>query len=431
MSSEINTEEGMSSSSSPGSQVKKRVISVGSRASSLALIQTKFVVSCLQDVYPEYDFNIHTMKTLGDKILEKPLPDIGDKGLFTQELEEALLTNQVDFIVHSLKDLPTALPDDCCIGAVLKREDPCDVIVLKKGMEANSALDIIQGNLSETKTVRIGTSSLRRQSQLQRINPSVVIKDVRGNLTTRLEKLDGLRDGVEYDALILACSGLKRAGYGDRISFTLGSDDDNDNSTVSSWMYAVGQGALAVECRLQDDFIHSLLKPLSDQTSMYEIIAERSLLSHLEGGCSVPIGVKSSWTSFSDLSLTAAVFSLDGTVKIEGKKCVKLNRSHAPLLDSDEEKEVAQLRKKRRLSVEQLTDAKDKLLNGLLVPRDCPVLHSNYESCFQMGLELAKELTLKGADALLKEIKETKERRKEERQRENAGKRDSSDSNEK
>lgn len=411
----------LSSPSNQRSSLNKKVIHVGSRASSLALIQTELVVSRLSKVYgDEYDFEIHTMKTIGDKILEKPLPEIGDKGLFTQELEEALLSNRVDFIVHSLKDLPTSLPDGCCIGAILEREDPCDVIVLKKGLQVDSASDLIYGKFPRVNpvegdaSVTIGTSSLRRQSQVRRMNPNAIVKDVRGNLTTRLEKLDGLKGNVSYDALILASSGLKRAGFQDRISFLLG-DDNNDFSSQDKqlipWLYAVGQGALAIECRSNDDLILTLLKPITDHKTVYEILAERSLLMHLEGGCSVPIGVQSSWSSYSDLLMTAAIFSVDGKTRIDGKSSVKLNRSHLPT-ESDEDKEIAHLKKKRKLSVHSLDLSSQTLLSGLLIPKDCPVLQSNYESCFKMGKDLAEQLSNLGGASLLKDIKDEKEKKR-------------------
>jgi hydroxymethylbilane synthase len=405
-----------------GNAGNKNIITVGSRASSLALIQTEFVVSSLKTIYGcEVDFQIHKMKTKGDKILEKPLPEIGDKGLFTQELEAALLSGQVDFIVHSLKDLPTALPTGCCIGVVLEREDPHDAIVLKNGLTVDSASDVLSGrlnNISDEK-VTIGTSSLRRQSQIRRINPNATVLDVRGNLTTRLEKLDGLRGDVAYDALILAKSGLKRAGYGDRISFTLNRSQEDSDDNID-WLYAVGQGALAIECRTHDDKIHDLLRPLTHFKTVYEVLAERSLLLSLEGGCSVPIGVSCQWTSFSDLSMLAAVFSVDGQTKIHCKSSVKLNRSHIPT-ESDEDREInTQIKKKRRLSLDHrqmpslLTDDNHNLLAGILIPKDCPVLQSNCELCFAMGKRIADELSKKGAESVLKEIKVEKAKRKQE-----------------
>ena len=396
---------------------EKTIITIGSRASSLAMIQTEFVVSCLKTIYGDIDFRIHKMQTKGDKILEKALPEIGDKGLFTQELEDALLRGHVDFIVHSLKDLPTSLPSGCCIGAILEREDPSDVIVLKDGLEVETVKDLLMGNFEGkcSETVTIGTSSLRRQSQIRGKNPNAKVCDVRGNLTTRLEKLDGHRGHVSYDALILAKSGLKRAGYADRISFTLPGNND-----AIEWLYAVGQGALAIECRTHDDKIHDLLRPLSHFKTVYEVLAERSLLLSLEGGCSVPIGVTVEWTSFSELSMTAAVFSIDGQTKIQYKSAIKLNRSHIPA-ESDEDKEINTQIKKRRISPNNrhLTEGNHNLLTSILIPKDCPVLQSNCEECFILGKDIAAQLSKLGADEVLKEIRNQKEKRKTENEEAN------------
>ena len=238
---------------------------------------------------------------------------------FTQELEDALAKKSIDFIVHSLKDLPTSLPTGCCVGAILKRENPRDALVLKSGLNLSDPFDIIRGtNIQLTdrngnpRNPVIGTSSLRRQSQLKHFNPNVTVTDVRGNITTRLEKLDGKKGDIDYDAVILAVSGLSRAGAGhkERISLALGSEH--------KWYHAVGQGALAIECRDDDEFVHNLLEPLNDYDTIYEILIERSLMAHLEGGCSVPIGVRCIWSS-DRRSITAegAVFSSNGKVVIE------------------------------------------------------------------------------------------------------------------
>ncbi|CAH1111359.1 unnamed protein product [Psylliodes chrysocephalus] len=273
-------------------------IRVGSRKSELALIQTKHVISLLKTCFPEKEFEIVTMNTLGDKILDIALPKIGEKSLFTKELETALHTGCVDFVVHSLKDLPTTLPQGMAIGAVLTREDPRDALVLQKDLERSLTLS----NLPENSI--IGTSSLRRAAQLAKKYPHLKVENIRGNLNTRLKKLDDLG---KYQAIILAAAGLNRIGWKDRISKILSEDE---------LLYAVGQGALAVECRTDNEAILELLEPLYDLETALRVTAERSFLRTLGGGCSAPVAVSSSLKAINeseyDLVLTGAVWSLDG-----------------------------------------------------------------------------------------------------------------------
>ena len=353
-----------------------KIIKVGSRKSKLAQVQTEHVINCLQGVYGStYQFEITFMETIGDKILEKPLPEIGDKGLFTAELETALLQNQVDFIVHSLKDLPTTLPAGCIIGAILEREDPTDAIVLREGANHCSLDSVLDGSFHPTKSPAIGTSSLRRQSQLKLNNPSVRLVDIRGNINTRLDKLDGKKGDVHYDAIVLATSGLKRGSFPHRISHKLD----------RSWYHAVGQGALAVECRDGDMKILNLLKPVLHVPTILQVVAERSLLFHLEGGCSVPIGVRSSFTE-DELTLDAAVFSLDGSRVIKKNDSTALTKFDA--------------RKTR-------DDENSNHLTGISLPLDeinLQLLAVSYD----LGRRSAEWLENNGAKAILKEIRELK-----------------------
>ncbi|KAJ8983681.1 hypothetical protein NQ317_003469 [Molorchus minor] len=277
-------------------------IYVGSRKSELALVQTRHVISLLKDIYPEKDFEIVTMNTLGDKVLDIPLPKIGEKSLFTKELETALITGCVNLVVHSLKDLPTTLPEGMAIGAVLAREDPRDALVLQKNLQ-QFTLDTLPANSV------IGTSSLRRTAQLAKHHPHLKVENIRGNLNTRLKKLDDLG---KYHAIVLAAAGLIRIGWQDRISKILEPDD---------LLYAVGQGALAVECRADDDETIKLLEPLYDLQTALQVTAERSFLKTLGGGCSAPVAV---WSEFKvekanevKLTLTGAVWSLDGKDEIK------------------------------------------------------------------------------------------------------------------
>ncbi|XP_054147447.1 porphobilinogen deaminase isoform X2 [Melozone crissalis] len=247
--------------------VDGRAIRVGTRRSQLARIQTDSVVTMLRELYPDLHFEIVAMSTTGDKILDTALSKIGEKSLFTKELENALERNEVDLVVHSLKDLPTSLPPGFTIGAV------CNVI---------------------------GTSSLRRAAQLKKKFPHLEFRDIRGNLNTRLKKLDEKED---FSAIILAAAGLKRMGWENRIGQLLGPED---------CLYAVGQGALAVEVRAKDQEILNMVSALHDADTVLCCIAERAFMKHLEGGCSVPVAVN---TLLKDgqLYLTGAVYSLDGS----------------------------------------------------------------------------------------------------------------------
>lgn len=270
-----------------------RVIRIGTRKSQLACIQTNSVAEKLKELYPDIQLEIIGMTTTGDKILDTALSKIGEKSLFTKELENALERNEVDLVVHSLKDLPTALPPGFTIGAVLKRENPFDAVVLHPN-HANKTLEVLPKNSV------IGTSSLRRAAQLKRKYPHLEFKDIRGNLNTRLKKLDEKDD---FAAIILAAAGLKRMGWEDRIGQIL---------TPEESMYAVGQGALAVEVRARDTDILEMVSVLHDPETVLRCMAERAFLKRLEGGCSVPVAVHTNIVD-SQLYLTGAVFSLDGS----------------------------------------------------------------------------------------------------------------------
>jgi len=268
-----------------------RTIRIGSRKSQLALVQTHWVHGELQKAFPDRTFEIQTMSTQGDKILDVALAKIGDKGLFTKELEVGMINGDIDFAVHSLKDLPTRLPEGLMLGCVTERENPADALVVHAS-HADKQLDTLpEGTV-------VGTSSLRRLAQLRHHYPHLVFKDVRGNLNTRLAKLDA----GEYDALILAVAGLQRLGMGDRIHQVIPSE-------IS--LHAVGQGALGIECRSEDSEILALLKALEHRPTALRCYAERAFLRELEGGCQVPIGVN---TVLEDdtLTLTGIVASLDG-----------------------------------------------------------------------------------------------------------------------
>jgi hydroxymethylbilane synthase len=262
-----------------------RTIRIASRKSQLALVQTHWVQGEFQKLYPDYAFEVVTMSTQGDNILDVALAKIGDKGLFTKELELSMLRGDTDFAVHSLKDLPTHLP------AITEREDPADALVV------HSKFKDYQINTLPPGTV-IGTSSLRRLAQLRYHFPHLEFKDVRGNLNTRLQKLDS----GAYDALILAAAGLTRLDFSDRIHQVI-------PSKIS--LHAVGQGALGIECRSDDPDILAILKGIEHQPTAYRCLAERSFLRSLEGGCQVPIGINTAIEG-NQLTLVGMVASLDG-----------------------------------------------------------------------------------------------------------------------
>lgn len=276
-----------------------RTIRIGSRKSQLALVQTYWVQAQLQQLYPEHSFEVCTMSTHGDKILDVALAKIGDKGLFTKELELAMEQGEIDLAVHSLKDLPTRLPTGLILGTITERVDPADALVVHSKHEDKRIETLPLGAV-------VGTSSLRRLAQLRYHYPHLAFKDIRGNLNTRLQKLDA----GEYDAIILAVAGLQRLGFGDppgeglrnRIHQILPAD-------IS--LHAVGQGALGIECRAEDTELLSILKALEHQPTAQRCLAERAFLRELEGGCQVPIGVNTH-LEHDQLSLTGIVASLDG-----------------------------------------------------------------------------------------------------------------------
>ncbi|ERT07903.1 porphobilinogen deaminase [Lyngbya aestuarii BL J] len=268
-----------------------RTVRIGSRKSQLALVQTYWVQAELQKHFPDIEFEVHTMSTQGDKILDVALAKIGDKGLFTKELEVGMLNHETDIAVHSLKDLPTNLPEGLMLGCVTERENPADAVVLHEKHKDKQLETLPEGAV-------IGTSSLRRLAQLRHHFPHFEFKDIRGNLNTRLQKLD---EGG-YDAIILAVAGLTRLGMGDRIHQTISPD-------VS--LHAVGQGALGIECRDGDEKILEVIKVLEHTPTAQRCHAERAFLRELEGGCQVPIGVNTQVEN-NQLTLIGMVASLDG-----------------------------------------------------------------------------------------------------------------------
>ncbi|XP_057370318.1 porphobilinogen deaminase-like [Daphnia carinata] len=286
------------------SEITKPTIRVGSRKSQLALIQSKHVLELLTQRYEDKNFHLETMTTIGDEVLDRALSQIGEKSLFTRELEVALEHNKVDLVVHSLKDMPTSLPLGMVIGAILEREDPRDAVIMSPKFFECTLATLPTGSV-------VGTSSLRRAAQLKRHFPHLVIQGIRGNLNTRLRKLD--EEGT-YAALILATAGVKRMNWESRISEYL-------NTDVS--MYAIGQGALGIECRQDDMATRQLLAPFSHAETLLCCVAERAFLRTLEGGCSAPVAVESRFLD-DVLYLKGGVWSLDGKRSITQSLDVKL-----------------------------------------------------------------------------------------------------------
>ena len=271
-------------------------IRIGSRKSQLALIQTNWVQEQLSLKFPNIKFEVHTMSTKGDKILDVALAKIGDKALFTKELETGMMNREIDFAVHSLKDLPTRLPSGLGLATITERENPADALVVHEKHKDKQIDTLPQGAV-------IGTSSLRRLAQLRHHFPHFEFKDVRGNLNTRLAKLDS----GEYDALILAAAGLERLGMPERIHQVI-------PSHIS--LHAVGQGALGIECLSDNKELISLLKELEHPQTRDRCLAERAFLRELEGGCQVPIGVNTEING-DELTLTGIVASIDGKKRVQ------------------------------------------------------------------------------------------------------------------
>jgi len=251
--------------------MKNKVV-IGTRASALALWQAEWVKAELLRRNPGLEIELNKIKTTGDKILDVPLAKVGGKGLFVKEIEEALLRNEADIAVHSMKDVPTEFPAGLHLASICEREDPRDAFLsaLKgSGFKVQGFKNLPQG-------ATVGTSSLRRSCQILNLRPDIKIEQLRGNLNTRLRKLD---EG-QFDAIILAVAGVKRLGWEDRIT---------DILQPETSLPAIGQGAVGIECRIDDAFINSLIAPLNHADTSVCVRAERALLKKLEGGCQVPI----------------------------------------------------------------------------------------------------------------------------------------------
>lgn len=265
------------------------VLRVATRASELALWQSRHVAALLEAGNPGLTVELIPITTAGDRILDRPLAKIGGKGLFIKELEYALADGRADIAVHSMKDVPAELPAELHIAAILPREDPHDVLVSARGH-----------TLSELGTgSRVGTSSLRRRSQLARLRPDLVISDLRGNVPTRLRRLT---DG-HFDAIVLACAGLVRLGLFSPACYRI---------AITDMLPAVGQGAIGIECRRGDSVIEALIAPLNDEATSVCVRAERAMNACLGGSCQVPIAGHAELTG-DRLTMSGLVAAVDGS----------------------------------------------------------------------------------------------------------------------
>ncbi|MFP4446640.1 MAG: hydroxymethylbilane synthase [Desulfosudaceae bacterium] len=272
-----------------------KTIIIGTRGSKLALCQAEWVRDRLRETAPDHSFELRVIKTRGDKILDTPLAKIGGKGLFVKEIEEALLNGGIDLAVHSMKDMPSEIPAGLCVGAVPPRETPCDALISRGHIPF---ADLPAG-------ARVGTSSLRRASQLSHLRPDITIVPLRGNIDTRLGKLET----GEMDAIILAAAGLTRLGLADRITEYL------DRGVM---LPAVAQGALCVEIRSADERITPLVDFLNHAASRTTATAERAFLHRLEGGCQVPIAGLAALED-GTVVLEGLVADVDGTTMIRDR----------------------------------------------------------------------------------------------------------------
>jgi hydroxymethylbilane synthase len=268
-----------------------RVVRVGTRSSELAIWQTNHVIGRLEAALPGLAFERVPIRTLGDRVKDVPLPRVGDRGLFTREIESGLRAGTIDVAVHSLKDLPTDTPDDLVVSAVLEREDARDVLVTARRLTLDSL----------PPRSRVGTSSIRRRAQVLARRPDLDLLDIRGNVPTRLDKVAR----GEYDATLLALAGLKRLGLSTAVSQVF---------ELTELLPAPAQGALAVQVRRDDGHVRALTEHLDHTPTRLATEAERALLNALEGGCQAPLGTSATWTGDGRLQLHALVASYDGTM---------------------------------------------------------------------------------------------------------------------
>ncbi|CAF1601432.1 unnamed protein product [Adineta ricciae] len=382
---------------------------VGTRESQLALVQTESVISQLRTFFPKVEYEIIKIKTTGDKNLLTPLANIGDKGLFTKELENELDKQTIDFVVHSLKDVPsTSLPPNMIIGAILERADPRDAVVIAPWRSEKSLSELSAGSV-------IGTSSTRRIAQLKLNYPQFSYKNIRGNMNTRWEKLSNQELG--YDAMIVAVAGFQRLNWTNRISEII---------EPERILYAIGQGALGIECRHNDHDTIRMLSVLNHEPTVVRCVAERAFLKRIEGGCSIPNAVRTEYHG-KNLTVNGILLNLDGSRSVKGHienpdltipvttpiPSFLVSSTDEDVLSSteDETQPVRKTLKRKRVD----SDA-DSSLSSSISMKTPPLLRhfahvcgvninetilENAELC---GTDLAVKLIQMGADSILEEI---------------------------
>ncbi len=286
--------------------MKKHSIVIGTRGSKLALWQAEWVRAELQRRNPGLEVELNKIKTTGDKILDVSLAKVGGKGLFVKEIEEALLRGEADLAVHSMKDVPTEFPAGLHLAVICEREDPRDAFIAPR----RDGQFTVHGFQELAQGATVGTSSLRRSCQLLSVRPDLQIKQLRGNLETRFRKLD---EG-QFDAMILAAAGVKRLGWKERITAVIEPETS---------LPAIGQGAIGIECRMDDAAIHALIAPLNHDLTSICVRAERALLKRLQGGCQVPIAAHA--------VIRDGRLVMDGLVgSVSGDRIIRAHREGAP-----------------------------------------------------------------------------------------------------
>ncbi len=268
----------------------EKTVRIGTRGSALAVWQAEWVKAQLSAFHPGCRIELVKIKTTGDKILDVPLAQVGGKGLFVKEIETALLEGHVDIAVHSMKDMPAEVPPGLCIGAVPKRENPLDVLISK---DAKTFDQLPQG-------ARLGSSSLRRGAQVRHLRPDIVVCGLRGNLNTRLRKLET----EDLDAIILAAAGITRLGLAEHVT---------EYIPASVMLPAIGQGALSIEMREADEDTKALIAPLDDRETRVTVETERAFLARLEGGCQVPIAGQAKLVG-QEIEFTGLISEVDGSL---------------------------------------------------------------------------------------------------------------------
>lgn len=319
----------------------KETIKIGGRRSKLAVVQSMTVKQLIEEKFPEYECPVLALQTFGDQVQFKPLYSFGGKALWTKELEDLLydtdLSKRIDLIVHSLKDMPTLLPDGFELGGVTKRVDPSDCLVMAKDSPYKGLADLPSGSV-------VGTSSVRRSAQLKRKFPDLKFESIRGNIHTRIQKVDDAE--TPYKCIILASAGLVRMGLEDRIT---------ERFTSKVMYHAVGQGALGLEIRTGDTKILKILEKITDLESTICCLAERALMRTLEGGCSVPIGVESSYCPETKRLLLKGI-----VVNVDGKQAVE--DSHEIIIKNIKEDSMAC---GKILAEKMMTDGAKKILDEI------------------------------------------------------------------